>query len=185
MSRLRFFILCLLGGFLAVLGVLLWNVREFPGFKLGSLKDMLPPNIDMRLSNLILDQAGTDGRSLALKALSASYFKEQDYFLLTGVNADVLTLDGAFSVKADTGRYEPEASLVVLTGSVRTADGQGRILSGPKLTLDMGRGVFSSEDPFCLTEPMMDLSGESFVYDTKKGILEVEGQVRLMLGRAQ
>jgi LPS export ABC transporter protein LptC len=183
MSRLRFFILCLLGGTVAVLGLLLWNARDFPGFKIGTLKDMLPPGVDMRLSNLILNETGGGDRTLALQALSASYFKESDHFILSEVNADIQTLDGVFSVQAEGGRYEPEAKLVVLTGSVRTADGEGRVLTAPALTLDMTRGVFNSDKPFCLEGPTLDLSGERFVYDTKKGVLEVDGQVRLMLGR--
>ncbi|MDR1313248.1 MAG: LPS export ABC transporter periplasmic protein LptC [Deltaproteobacteria bacterium] len=185
MSRLRFFIVCFLVGFASILGVLLWNARDFPGFKPGSLKDMLPPNVDMRLSNLILNETGGGDRSLALRALSASYFKDRDYFTLTDVNADILTSDGVFSVQAETGRYEPESKRVVLNGDVRTADSQGRILTGPRLVLDMTRGIFSSDDPFCLEDPMLNLSGERFVYDTAKGILNVEGQVRLMLGRSE
>jgi LPS export ABC transporter protein LptC len=185
MSRLRFFILCLLGGFLTVLGVLLWNVRDFPGFRLGSLKDMLPPNIDMRLSNLILNETGSGQRTLSLRSLSASYFKDRDYFILSDVDADILTPDDVYTVTSEGGRYEPESKLVVLTGSVRTSDRNGRVLTGPRLRLDMTRGVFSSDGPFCLEEPTLELSGESFVYDTKKGVLEVDGRVRLTLGRAR
>jgi LPS export ABC transporter protein LptC len=185
MSRLRFLIVCLLGGSVAVLGLLLWNSRDFPGFRLGSLKDMLPPNVDMRLSNLILNETGGGGRSLALTALTASYFKDGDYFTLAGIGADIATPDGTFSVAAEAGRYEPGGRLVVLTGQVRASDPRGRVLTGPRLTLDMTRGVLSSDLPFCLVDPMLDLSGERFVYDTKKGVLEVDGDVRLMLGRSR
>jgi LPS export ABC transporter protein LptC len=185
MSRLRFVILCLLGGFAVFLGFLLADARMFPGFKPGSLKDMLPPNVDMRLTNLVLNETGGGDRTLALRALSASYFKDRDFFALADVSADIVAVDGVFSVQAQTGRYEPEGKRVILTGNVRTANAQGRILTAPRLTLDMARGVFSSEEPFCLEDPMLNLSGDRFVYDTKKGILEVEGQVRLTLGRSR
>jgi LPS export ABC transporter protein LptC len=177
--------MCLLGGLVLVLGLLLWNARGFPGFRPGTLKDMLPPNVDMRLSNPILNETGGTDRSLALRALTASYFKDRDYFTLADVNADILTPDGVYSVRAESGRYEPESKRVVLTGSVRTADSRGRILTAPRLVLDMTGGVFSSDTPFCLEDPMLDLSGDSFTYDTRKGVLEVEGQVRLMLGRSR
>ncbi|MDR2349738.1 MAG: LPS export ABC transporter periplasmic protein LptC [Deltaproteobacteria bacterium] len=182
MSRLRFLILCLLGGFFLVLGFLVWNARNFPGFLPGSLKDMLPANVDMRLGNLVLNEIGTADRTLALKALTANYFKDSNYFILSGIDANIFSSTETVSVKADNGRYEPDQNLVVLTGDVRTADSRGRILTSPRIILNMKLGTFSGVEAFCLENPTMSLSGESFEYDSRNGILEVDGRVSLTIG---
>ncbi|MDR1165602.1 MAG: LPS export ABC transporter periplasmic protein LptC [Deltaproteobacteria bacterium] len=184
MSRFRFLILCLLGGFVVVLGIILWNIQNFPGFKLGSLKNMLPANVDMRLSNLLLNEIGEGERTLALRALTANYFKDQNYFILDGINADIASAIENYAVTAANGRYEPDGGLVTLTGQVRAADSKGRILTSPRVVLNMKNGVFSSHEPFCLEDPQMNLSGQSFVYDAKNGLLEVDGQVQLTLGQS-
>ena len=177
MPRLRFFILCLLGGFVVVLGLLIWNANKFPGFKLGSLKDMLPANVDMRLSNLVLNETGTGDRTLALEAVTANYFKDKNYFILSDIDASVLSRGEAYVVKAENARYEPDQNLVVLTGQVRAADSQGRVLTSPRVVMDMKSGSFSSAEAFCLEDPLMSLSGQSFQYDSNRGFLEVDGQV--------
>ena len=184
MSRLRFLILCLLGGFVVVLGLLLWNAKSLSGLRLGALKNMLPSNVDMRLSNLILSEAGDAGKSITLNADTANYFKEQNYFILTGVDALIASTSGDFQVTAENGRYEPDLELVTLTGRVRTAGGSGRILTSERLTLDMKNSRFFSEEPFCVEDPTLSLSGQNFTYNTKAGQLEVTGQVFLLLGDA-
>jgi LPS export ABC transporter protein LptC len=184
MSRFRFFILCFLGGFLVVLGIILWNAHKFPGFTPGSLKDMLPANVDMRLNNLILSQKGDGKSSLRLEALTANYFKDKNYFILTNIVAHILSSEDSYEVTAENGRYEPDQNLVTLTGQVRTADSQGRIFSSPRISLNMENGIFSSSEPFCLENPTFSLSGQSLVYDSKRGYLEVHGQVQLMLGQS-
>jgi LPS export ABC transporter protein LptC len=173
----------LLGGFILVLGFLIWNANKFPGFKLGSLKDMLPANVDMRLSNLVLNETGTGDRTLALKALTANYFKDKNYFILNDIDADVITREQTYLVKAENGRYEPDQNLVVLTGQVRASDSLGRVLTSPRIIMDMESGLFSSHEAFCLEDSKMSLSGQSFSYDTKRGFLEVEGQVLLTIGQ--
>jgi LPS export ABC transporter protein LptC len=172
----------LLGGFIIVLGFLIWNANKFPGFKLGSLKDMLPANVDMRLSNLVLIETGTGDRTLALRALTANYFKDKNYFILDDIDADVISRDGTYVVKAENGRYEPDLNLIVLTGQVRASDSLGRVLTSPRIVMDMKSGLFSSADAFCLEDPKISLSGQSFRYDSKRGFLEVEGQVLLTVG---
>jgi LPS export ABC transporter protein LptC len=184
MSRLRFLILCLLGGFVVVLGLLLWNAKNLSGLRLGALKDMLPSNVDMRLSNLVLDETGDGDRSITLSAESANYFKDRNYFILAGIDAVISTADGPYAVTAENGRYEPDLRLVTLTGRVRTVDPRGRVLTGERLTLDMGNGVFFSEGRFCMEDPVMSLSGLGFNYDTERGLLEVKGQVFLLMGQA-
>ncbi|MDR2199918.1 MAG: LPS export ABC transporter periplasmic protein LptC [Deltaproteobacteria bacterium] len=184
MSRLRFLILCLLGGFVVVLGLLLWNAKNLSGVRLGALKNMLPTNVDMRLSTLDLSEIGEGGRSINLAADTANYFKEQNYFILTGIRADISSADEIYTVTAENGRYEPDLALVTLTGAVRTADSRGRILTSQRLSLDMRKGRFVSEEAFCLENPVLSLSGGRFDYDTNKGVLEVEGQVFLLLGAA-
>jgi LPS export ABC transporter protein LptC len=172
-----------LGGFLLVLGFIIWNANKFPGFKLGSLKDMLPANVDMRLSNLVLNETGTGDRTLSLKALTANYFKDKNYFILNDIDADVISRDQTYVVKAENGRYEPDEDLIVLTGQVRATDSLGRVLTSPRVIMDMKSGFFSSAEAFCLEDPKMSLTGQSFSYDTKKGLLEVEGQVLLTIGQ--
>ncbi|MDR2442516.1 MAG: LPS export ABC transporter periplasmic protein LptC [Deltaproteobacteria bacterium] len=184
MSRIRFAILCSLVGFVIALGILLWNAKNLAGFKLGSLQNMLPANVDMRLGNLILSETGGDGRLMKIKAESAHYFKDEDYFLLSDVDADIFSKGTYYSVSALNGRYEPKEKLVILTGRVRTADSSGRILTGQKMSLDMDQGTFSSEQDFCLEDPTSSLSGKSFVYDTKTGQLEVEGRVFMLISQS-
>ncbi|MDR2406412.1 MAG: LPS export ABC transporter periplasmic protein LptC [Deltaproteobacteria bacterium] len=184
MSRLRFLILCLLGGFVVVLGLLLWNARSLSGMRLGALKNMLPSNVDMRLSNLILNETGDGGRSISLNAVTANYFKEQNYFILSGIDALVSSEDGNFNVTSENGRYEPDLQMVTLTGDVRTADSNGRILTSERLTLDMKNNVFFSEDEFCMEDSSLSLSGKKFNYNTKDGILEVDGGVFLLLSQS-
>lgn len=175
----------LLIGFVVILGLLVWNAKNWPGYKLGTLKDMLPANVDMRLSNLVLNETGTGDRTMALKAITASYFKDNNYFILNDIDANIISLDDTFNVKADNGRYEPDQNLVVLTGAVRTSDSKGTILTSPRLTLDMKQGTVSSPAAFCLEDPTMSLSGDSFTYDSKRGFLEVDGKVYLTIGIVQ
>jgi LPS export ABC transporter protein LptC len=173
-----------LGGFLVVLGIILWNAHKFPGFTPGGLKDMLPANVDMRLNNLVLNQKGGDNRTLQIEAVTANYFKDKNYFILTNIDAHILSSFEIYSVTAENGRYEPDESLVTLTGQVRTTDSKGRILESPRISLDMKSGVFSSHEPFCLQDPFISLSGQSLVYDSQKGYLVVDGQVRFMIGQS-
>ncbi|MDR1084426.1 MAG: LPS export ABC transporter periplasmic protein LptC [Deltaproteobacteria bacterium] len=177
MPRLRFIILCTLGGFLLVSGIVLWNTRHLTGVKLGALKNMLPANVNMRLSNLILNEAGENGRQLAINAVTAHYFKEEDYFLLQDISASITAADNTYLVTAQNGRYTPEDKLVVLTGQVRTEDNLGHVLTSTRLDLDMNNGTLTSQGAFCLEDPSLNLSGQSFVYNTKTGTLEVSGRI--------
>jgi LPS export ABC transporter protein LptC len=164
-----------------MLVVLLWNAKNLNGFKLGGLQDMLPANVDMRLGNLVLSEVGANGRSMAVQAANAHYYKDEDYFLLTEVRADIESKGSRYAISAETGRYEPSLKLVILTGSVKTSDDQGRIITSPTMELDMDSGTFSSSEAFCLEDPGLSLSGSSFQYDTTSGQLEVEGRVFMLI----
>ncbi|MDR1576610.1 MAG: LPS export ABC transporter periplasmic protein LptC [Deltaproteobacteria bacterium] len=181
MLRLRFIILCAIGGFILFSSFLLLNTRYLTGLKLGALRNMLPANVDMRLSNLVLNEAGENGRRLALNATTAHYFKEEDYFLLNDVTANIESETQKFLVTAETGRYEPDKKAVTLTGAVRAVDNQGRVLSSSRLDLDMDKGVLTSLGAFCLEDPSLSLSGVGFVYNTKTGLLDVEGRILFMI----
>jgi LPS export ABC transporter protein LptC len=183
MSRARFLILCSLAGFVVMLGLMLWNAKNLSGFKRGALLNMLPANVDMRLGNLTLSETDGEGRAMAVKAESAHYFKEEDYFLLTNVAANIDSAGPSYAVAAKTGRYEPKDKLVVLTGAVRASDSLGRVLTSGGLDLDMDGGVFTSRSSFCLEDPDLSLTGQSFVYDTKNGRLEVEGRVFMLISQ--
>jgi LPS export ABC transporter protein LptC len=180
-SRVRFIILCFLAVLVIMLGVLLWNAKNLSGLKLGSLQDMLPANVDMRLGNLVLSEAGPNGRSLSVRATTAQYYKNDDYFRLSEVKAEIFSQDSRYNISAEKGRYEPKEKLVVLTGSVRTADDMGRIITSSRMELDMTSGTFSSPTDFCLEDPDISLSGKSFKYNTSSGQLEVEGRIFMLI----
>jgi LPS export ABC transporter protein LptC len=181
MPRLRFIILCAIGGFALVSGFLLLNAKYLTGVKLGALKNMLPANVDMRLSNLVLNEAGENGRLIYLNATSAHYFKEEDYFLLNDVTAKVASENATILVTAEKGRYAPDSKEVVLTGQVRTVDNAGRVLTSSQLDLSMESGILESHGVFCLEDPRLSLSGQSFVYNSKTGVLEVDGRLLFMI----
>jgi LPS export ABC transporter protein LptC len=164
-----------------MLGVLLWNAKNLSGFKLGSLQDMLPANVDMRLGNLVLSETGANGRTMSVQAANAHYYKDDDYFLLSEVKADIESNGSSYRISAETGRYEPTQKLVLLTGSVKTSDNLGRIITSPRMELDMDSGTFSSPEAFCLEDPGLSLSGKSFQYNTSSGQLEVEGRVFMLI----
>ncbi|MDR0620810.1 MAG: LPS export ABC transporter periplasmic protein LptC [Deltaproteobacteria bacterium] len=181
MSRVRFIILSVLGILVAMLGVLLWNAKNLSGLKLGNLQDMLPANVDMRLGNLVLSETGANGRSLSVLAETAQYYKDDDYFILNSVKADIASQSGKYKISSEKGRYDPARKLVVLTGSVRTSDDKGRIITSPTMELNMDSGTFSSPVEFCLEDPDISLSGKNFNYDTSTGQLEVEGRVFMLI----
>jgi LPS export ABC transporter protein LptC len=161
--------------------VLLWNAKSLTGLKLGSLQDMLPSNVDMRLGNLVLSETGANGRTLSVEAKTAHYYKDDDYFLLSEVKADIDSDESRYKISADKGRYEPTEKIVTLTGSVRTSDDLGRIITSSKMELNMVTGSFSSPEEFCLENPSLSLSGKNFFYDTSTGQLEVEGRVFMLI----
>ncbi|MDR1608844.1 MAG: LPS export ABC transporter periplasmic protein LptC [Deltaproteobacteria bacterium] len=181
MPRLRFAILCAIGGFILIAGFLLLNSRFFTGLKLGALRNMLPANVDMRLSNLILNEAGENGRRLALNATSAHYFKVEDYFLLNDITAKIDSPEQNLLVTAEAGRYDPKKKAVILTGKVRAVDNQGRVLTSSRVELDMTQGALTSLGEFCLEDPDLSLSGQGFVYNTKTGVLNVDGRILFMI----
>jgi LPS export ABC transporter protein LptC len=169
-------------GLLAVtLGVLLWSAKNLTSLKLGNLQDMLPANVDMRLGNLVLSETGANGRSLSVLATTAHYYKDDDYFILNDVNADITSQGGKYKISAERGRYVPSEKLVVLTGSVKTSDNLGRIITSPTMELNMESGTFSSPVDFCLEDPGVSLSGKNFLYNTSSGQLEVEGRVFMLI----
>jgi LPS export ABC transporter protein LptC len=181
MPRLRFLILCALGGFLLVSGLFLWNTKYLTGLKLGALKNMLPANVDMRLSNLILSESGENGRQLSINAVTAHYYKEEDYFILKDITATIASAGRAYLVTAKNGHYTPDQKLVILTGKVRTEDNQGHVLTSDRLDLDMDRGTLTSQEAFCLEDPNLYLRGRRFVYNTKTGTLDADGRILFMI----
>jgi LPS export ABC transporter protein LptC len=142
---------------------------------------MLPANVDMRLGNLVLNETSPQGRSLSVVAATAQYYKEEDYFLLQDVTSNIESPGTHYVITAKNGRYEPSQKLVTLTGSVRTADNKGRIITGPRMVINMTEGTFYSNDDFCLEDPTLSLAGTSFVYYTNTGKLEVDGRVFLLI----
>jgi LPS export ABC transporter protein LptC len=163
------------------LSVVVWNAKTLIGLKFGNLQDMLPSNVDMRLGNLVLSETGGQGRSLSVLATTAQYYKDDDYFILNEVTADITSQSGQYKISADKGRYDPTEKLVILTGSVKTSDDQGRIVTSPSMELNMESGTFSSPVDFCLEDPGVSLSGKSFHYNTSTGQLEVEGRVFMLI----
>jgi LPS export ABC transporter protein LptC len=183
MNKLRLITLCFFVLLLLISGLAFWNAGKLPGVRLGSLQNMLPANVDMRISDFFLDQVSEEGRDLAIKATTAHFYKDEEYFLLNDVEADVNSLEGLYRVTADLGRYEPGNNAIRLTGKVRTVDRLGRILTSQRMDLDMANGIFASLERFCLEDPGMSLSGKSFVYDLRRGLMEAEGRIFMQISQ--
>jgi LPS export ABC transporter protein LptC len=144
---------------------------------------MLPANVDMRLSNLVLNETGESGRTMSLNAATAHYFKEENYFLLNDITASVISEDTNLLVFADEGRYAPDQKAVVLTGHVRTEDQEGHVLTSSRLDLNMDSATLTSQGNFCLEDPALSLTGQSFVYNSKTGVLDVNGRLLFMISQ--
>lgn len=180
MQRARFWILCALGALVVMAGALLMGSRYLIS-EAQLLKSLLSADVDMRLDNLTLREAGEDGRSLILDADMAHYYKSRDLFLMERVRARILTDDGNYTVDADSGRYEQSQKVMTLTGSVRVVnENEAGILTTESLIMKFDQNVFFSEESFCYTTPTADLNGSSFVFNSKSGNLLVNGRTYLL-----
>jgi Organic solvent tolerance protein OstA len=179
MQRARFWILCAMGALLVISGILLFGARYW-AMNAKALKNMLPDQVDMRLDNLTLNEAGADGRTMIINADSAQYFKSQDLFVLDRVRARILTDQGDYDIESDAGRYDQSQRVVDLSGNIKVVDGDGGVLITKALTLKFGEGLLISEEEFCYSTPEADLEGKSFVFHTREKILQVEGRTHLL-----
>ncbi len=179
MQRARFWILCAMGALVVISGILLFGAHYWSK-SVGSLKNMLPAEVDMRLDNLVLNEAGDSGRTMVINADSAQYYKTQDLFILHRIRAQVLTDQGDYDIEADSGRYEQGLRVVDLTGSIKVVTTDGGVLTCETLTLKFEEDLLVSDGPFCYSTPTGDLEGTSFVFNTKAKTLTVGGRTDLL-----
>lgn len=179
MQRARFWILCAIGALLLITGILIFG-DWYWAVKSKALKNMLPANVDMRLDNLSLSEAGADGRTMIINADSAQYFKGQDLFVLERVRSRILTDQGNYDIESDSGRYDQSRRMVDLFGDVKVVDDDGGVLISDSLTLNFNEGLLVSKDKFCYSTPEADLEGRAFIYYTRDKQLQVEGRSHLL-----
>lgn len=179
MQRARFWILCAMGALVVISGILLFSARYW-AMNVKSLKNILPANVDMRLNNLTLNEAGADGRTMTINADTAQYFKNQDIFVLERVRAKILADQGVYDIESDSGQYDQSRRVVDLMGNVKVVDGDGGVLLSDSLTLKFAESLLVSNDKFCYSTPVVDLEGRSFVFHTREKILKVEGRAYLL-----
>ena len=179
MQRARFWILCAMGALVVISGILLFGARYW-AVTAQSLKNMLPAEVDMRLDNLTLNEAGSEGRSMVISADSAHYYKTQDLFKLVKVRAHIFTDQGDYRVEADSGRYEQGRQVVDLEGSIRVVTSDGGVLTCEALTMKFEENLVTSDKRFCYSTPTGDLEGNSFVFHTKDKRLEVGGRTHVL-----
>ena len=179
MARARFYLFCALMALTVVSGVLLFGANYWRT-QLAGLKNMLPPNVDMRLDRLTLSEIGTEGRTLVINATSALYNQPQDFFTLEEVRARVEHGSSTYDITSAAGRYDQAAKLITLTGQAKVADNEGGLLLSEKLVLNLGEGLLTGDQDFCYATPEYDLAGTAFVYRLRDKFLEVEGRTHLL-----
>jgi LPS export ABC transporter protein LptC len=178
-QQIRFYLLCALLALLAATGAMLLGA-SYLRQQLGSLKNMLPANVDMRLERLTLNEAGETGQTLVIEAASAVYNQAEDFFIMEDVQAKVNRGAENYDITADAGRYDQDPKVITLTGRVKVVDSDGGILLSDHLVLMLETGLLVSEGPFCYTDPRSDLEGSAFVYNSKDRRLAAEGRVHLL-----
>ena len=177
-QQARFFLFCALLALLAGTAILLFGASSYWRQQLGSLKSLLPANVDMRLGRLTLSEAGDQGRTLVIEADTALYNQNEDSFLLEEVRAKVGP-GPDYDITADAARYDQAAQVITLTGRVKILESGGGILLSERLILKIADGLLISESPFCYADPETDLEGSAFVYEIRDRRLTVEGPVEL------
>lgn len=179
MQRARFWILCAMGALLVISGALLFGARHWAvGAK--ALKNVLPADVDMRLDNLVLSEAGSEGRGLVVNAASARYYKTRDLFELENIQARIITERGDYRVEADRGQYAQSEKNIVLNGNISLFDNQSGVLTTGSLRFHFGEGRLIGDEEFCYSTPALDLNGKSFVFHVRDKRLEVEGRTHIL-----
>ncbi len=180
MQRARFWILCAMGALLVVSGALLFSARHW-AVSAKALKNVLPADVDMRLDNLVLSEAGSEGRGLVVNAASARYYKTRDLFELENIQAKIITDRGDYRVEADHGQYAQSEKNIVLNGNISLFDNQSGVLSTGSLRFNFSEGRLIGEEEFCYSTPALDLNGKSFVFHVRDKRLEVDGRAHILL----
>jgi LPS export ABC transporter protein LptC len=179
LQRARFYLLCALLTLLAGAGALLFGAGHWRQ-ELGALKNMLPANVDMRLGRLTLNEAGENGQTMTIEAISALYNQAEDSFLLEDVRAKIIHGPNGYDVTSAAGLYDQARKTITLTGRVKVVDSDGGVLTSERLIMEFAAGRLISESPFCYADPKSDLEGSAFVYHTHDRSLAMEGPVRLL-----
>ena len=179
LARARFYIFCALLALLAASGALLFGANYWRQ-QLGSLKNMLPANVDMRLGRLTLSEADETGQTMVIEAVSALYNQAEDFFILEDVRAKVGRGADLYDISSSAGRFDQALKIITLTGRVKVVESGGAVLVSERLIMKFEAGLLISESPFCYADPESDLEGSAFVYQTRDRNLSVEGPVRLL-----
>lgn len=179
MQRVRFWIMCAIVALVVISGLLLFGVRYWSA-RPGSLQNILPDDVDMRLDKLTVNETGSGDRTLIIDADTANYYKSEDIFLLQRVRAAIVSGANRYDIVADSGRYEQGRRVVYLTGHIQVSDLDGGVLKCPSLELRFEEGLLLSSAPFCYSTPTVDLDGSAFSYHTDRKVLEVEGRTHVL-----
>jgi LPS export ABC transporter protein LptC len=179
MQRARFWILCAMGALLVISGALLFGARHW-AVSAKALKNVLPADVDMRLDNLVLSEAGEEGRSMVVNAASARYYKTRDLFELENIEARIISDEGDFRVVAARGQYAQSEKNIILNGNISLFDNQSGVLSTASLRFNFGEGKLIGDEEFCYSTPALDLNGKSFVFHVRDKRLEVDGRTHMV-----
>lgn len=179
MQRARFWILCAMAALVIISGALFLSARHWRGAA-KALKNVLPADVDMRLDDLVLNEAGAGDRTMVVNADRAHYYKTRDLFVLEGVRAHVLTADGDYLIRAQNGTYEQGDKKIALSGHISLVDREGGVLTTESLRYDFNESLLTGDGPFCYSTPGLDLDGQAFVFHTKDGRLAIDGRARLL-----
>lgn len=179
MQRARFWILCAMGALLVISGALLFGARHW-AVSARALKNVLPADVDMRLDNLVLSEAGEAGRSMVVNAASARYYKTRDLFVLENIEARIITDQGDYRVRAEHGEYAQGEKNITLNGNISLFDNQSGVLNTASLRFNFNEGRLTGDTEFCYSTPTLDLSGQSFVFYVKDKRLEVDGRAHML-----
>lgn len=179
MQRARFWILCAMGAVVVISGALLFGARHW-AVSARALKNVLPAEVDMRLDNLVLSEAGKAGRSMVVNAASARYYKTRDLFELENIEARIISDEGDFRVIAARGQYAQSEKNIVLNGDISLFDNQSGVLTTSSLRFNFNEGRLIGDAEFCYSTPVIDLNGKSFVFHVKDKRLEVEGRSHIL-----
>ena len=180
MRRARFWILCAMGTLVVMTVSLIFGVRLWLSDP-ESLLSMLPTDVDMRLANMTIGEAGDGNRSMTINADTANYYKTKDIFILHKVSSQFIIGQNIYLIEADNGIYNQSTQVVELSGSVRAVNqSHNGILSCEAVTIKMEEDLIIGDNPFCYSTPTLDLEGNSFTFNSKDNTLLVNGRTHLL-----
>ena len=127
-------------------------------------------NADLTFTNLkgkILDQNGSKGTLQASKAI-----KYSDYEKLFDIKLSYK--DKNLTSNLSSKRAIHKKNRLLFKDSVEYENNQSMKILAKSLEYNLKNKVVSSDQPFHLQKDNATISGENFIYDTKKNLLEIQ-----------